>query len=463
MQIAPHARMGYRRLLTTLLGGTLALIFAVVSRPALAAGPHYVFAHYMVCYADYGDTVAGYERDIQDAQAAGVDGFALNCGEWNSPGAAWYYTSRVAMMYQAAAQLGTGFKLFFSVDDDNTNDIVAMISSYANNTNSFRYNGRLVVSTFTHSSVDWQNCVFKPLTNLGINVFFVPNFLPASGNVADVAGIGNLFTKYPYLDGLFNFAVWTVANITNGNQAYSQACKTAGKLFMAGYSPTYWGYAWPTNTGRPYCETDGGEGTIAQWNWIIQNQPDWVEIVTWNDFNESTYSSPVYNPEQYENDLAPGPHRYCHAGYLALAQHYISWYKTGQEPPINQDALFYFYRSHFTNAVANATNDFPIYFWPNNGPVQDNIYTTTFLTSPAQMVIASGNTLTTNSLPAGISSQRTPFAPGPQTFTLHRAGKPVLSIAGPDVLAQITNYNYFPASGYVYGVVAPLYLKIGTP
>ncbi len=70
---------------------------------------------------------------------------------------------------------------------------------------------------------------------------------------------------------------------------------------------------------RRYFEFDGGEGIILQWNLIIVNQPDWVEIITWNDFNESTYISPVNNPEQYEAQVTT-PHRYSHAGFLELSK-----------------------------------------------------------------------------------------------------------------------------------------------
>ena len=49
-----------------------------------------VFAHYMVTNQDYqGNTdptqeakIAACEREIQQAQAAGIDGFALNVGGW---------------------------------------------------------------------------------------------------------------------------------------------------------------------------------------------------------------------------------------------------------------------------------------------------------------------------------------------------------------------------------------------
>src|SRR5215831_3602521 len=86
------------------------LLFSCTVAIAPAATPHYVFAHYMVCFATYGQSIDGYKREIQEAQAAGIDGFALNVGAWDDTQA--YYKTRVEMMYQAAEQLGTGFKLF---------------------------------------------------------------------------------------------------------------------------------------------------------------------------------------------------------------------------------------------------------------------------------------------------------------------------------------------------------------
>ena len=436
-----------------------ALVFLAFARPALAAGPHYVFAHYMVCYSDYGQSIAGYEHDIQDAQAAGIDGFALDVGDYDDP-AQTYYNTNIFLMYAAAEQLSNGFKLFFSVDmGDNTNAIVDMIHTYANRTNSFHYQGRLVVSSFCGNGGFWTNGVFQPLQALGVsNLFFIPFFAIESGYnyYTESAGASNLLVEYNFLNGMFDFACGLPNDINYINASYCQACTNAGKLFMAGCSPSYWGDV-QTSTGRTYFESQGGEGAILQWNWIIQNQPDWVEIVTWNDFNEDTYVSPIMNPEQYEGSVIT-PHRYSHAGYLALFEHYIPWYKTGVEPPVNQDSIYYFYRTHSTNAVASNTNDVPVSVYMGN--VQDVIYTTTFLTSPAQLVVASGNTLTTNTVPAGISSQRTPFAPGAQTFTLVRGGRTAITLQGPNILAHITNYDYFPASGALFGPVPPANLRV---
>jgi hypothetical protein len=80
-----------------------------------------VFAHYMVTNQDYqGNTdptqqlkIAAYEREIQQAQAAGIDGFALNVGGWLNQN---YYIVYSAQMFAAAVRLNTGFKLMFSAD-----------------------------------------------------------------------------------------------------------------------------------------------------------------------------------------------------------------------------------------------------------------------------------------------------------------------------------------------------------
>lgn len=50
-------------------------LFLVLASPSPVAtagvGRHYVFGHYMVCFATYG---SDYEREIKEAEAAGIDG-----------------------------------------------------------------------------------------------------------------------------------------------------------------------------------------------------------------------------------------------------------------------------------------------------------------------------------------------------------------------------------------------------
>lgn len=438
------------------------LILTLISTAANAANPHYVFAHYMVCFASYGATLQGYEQDIRDAQAAGIDGFALDEGAYDDPTQP-YYNNNIALMYNAAEQLNTGFKLFFSVELTNTASIVDMISTYAGRTNTLRYQNKVVVSTFGQNSLNWSEGVFAPLEKKGISVFFVPHFWPNPVQELPTYqdGVGILQTYSNILNGLFWFgAAGLPSQLVDCNSNYNLAVHQNHKLFMASVSPHYWGWGQYT-IGRRYFEFDGGEGTVTQWQGIIASQPDWVEITTWNDFNESTYISPVINPSQYEPQLAT-PFRYSHNGFLELSKQYISLYKTGQQQiSLTNDALFYFYRTHSTNLVASDTNDPPVTWLI--GDVADVIYNTLFLTAPAQLVVVSGTNSVTNSLAAGVQQVRTPFSAGAQSFTLIRNGVTVLYAPGPPILSQIVNYDYFPASGFAYGLLPPTDVRIGNP
>lgn len=433
----------------------LCLIFRVLPA-ALTASPHYVFAHYMVAFATYGENLAGYKREIQEAQAAGIDGFALNVGAWDDVES--YYKRRVALMYDAAEQLDTGFKLFFSVDYGQPTNIVNMVQSYGNRSATLREQGKIVLSTYGQNDVpsagwpglDWTNAVIGTLRSNGFRVFFIPYFF--SDPVRELPSYANgesILNKYgDLLDGLFYWGAGGLPfQLAGSNSNYNRAVHVAGKRFMASVAPAYWGMSQYT-LGRRYYEFDGGEGLALQWEAIIANQPDWVEICTWNDFYESTYVSPVEDPGLNFAELQ-SPRRYSHKGYLELSKFYILWYKTGQRPWENRDALFYFYRTHPKDLPAANTNDAAV-TW-RFGEVQDMLYTTIFAKLPAQLEIDSGGVLSTNSVAMGINHIRTPFAPGPQKMTLRRDNLAEIALQGPDVLSAIQVRNFFPTSGYAYG------------
>ena len=59
------------------------------------------------------DDVSGFITDIKMAQAAGIDGFAINTADWSAVN---WAIPRCDKIWQAAETLNSGFKLFFSVD-----------------------------------------------------------------------------------------------------------------------------------------------------------------------------------------------------------------------------------------------------------------------------------------------------------------------------------------------------------
>jgi len=418
-----------------------------------ATPPHYVFAHYMVCLPSYGTTLDDFKQEIQAAQAAGLDGFALNEGTWTND----YYSNYTALIFQAAQELGTGFKLFFSIDfGGGSNDtysigvVNAIVQQYGHHPNYFQYQGKSVLSSYSTHGLPWKDGILTPLAQAGYPVFFVPYFEMTNWeswpNTSQVAATYNLYSNV--VDGMFYFgASGLTTPLTNANLAYVQASRAAGKLCMGSFSPSYWGIK-QYSAKRRYYEADGGEGIEARWMALINSQPDWVEICTWNDMDEGTYVSPVASPST-ANPYLGAPTRWSHNGYLELSKHFISWYKNGQEPPLTQDALYYFYRTHPLAAVPSDTNDVICQWW--EGTYDDSLYTTVYLTAPAELDVVSGSGGSTNVLPAGRSHVRTPFLPGPQTMTIRRQGNVVLTVQGtPDIQAQIVNQDLLSTTGFAY-------------
>jgi glucan endo-1,3-alpha-glucosidase len=311
--------------------------------------------------------------------------------------------------------------------------------------------------------MDWTNAIIGKLKQDGYPIFFIPYFF--SDPVRELPNSENAFqvlTNYAgIIDGLFCFAVagdpeQTIA----ANAQYAYVVNQGGKTSMASVYPNYWGYN-QVSIGRRYYESLGGEGIELQWEQLIGYAPDWVEIVTWNDFNESTYISPVVNPGQYFSGLV-SPRRNTHAGYLEFSKYYITWYKSGYQPAIDRDALFYFYRIQPKDLVI--TNDIPV-TWVSQY-VQDELFLTTMLKSPAKLVVNSGGVQTEYSQTAGISHLRVPFQVGPQVFQLWRGDAQLGAINAPSVTTALTNYNFFPTSGFAYFMdrsMPPVPSKLSAP
>ena len=191
---------------------------------------------------------------------------------------------------------------------------------------------------------------------------------------------------------------------------------------------------------------------------IIKNQPDWVELVTWNDYGES-YICPVDDAGKYVPRMkyAPKP---CHAGYLEINKYYIQWYKNGHPSPVERDGLVYVYRLHPKDATPTladldlAPSDMrKLLMSPvaeNNGRVEDAIYLTTFLTAPADVKVTSGTTTSVHRMPAGVGQLKVPFSTGDQYFEVLRDGKQLIHLKGEPIESAPKWYNFFSTTGFAY-------------
>jgi glucan endo-1,3-alpha-glucosidase len=372
-----------------------------------------VFAHYMLANRDYTSSdasaeagIAGYERDIREAQATGIDGFALNAGGWfNQP----RYISRAAEMFEAATRLHSNFKLMFSADmccGNKAADIEDMMRRFANNPRYadvyFKYGGRFVLSTFSGSKEGpgfWRQIVRDLESGSNPSLRDAPEALAAASGVPSSASLpvalvpafffgGELpraanvrsgWNEYnDIVDGLFYWGIAGVPGLGHppdqipSSEAYARTLHQAGKIYMAPICFQFWG----ANANR-YYEYSGYAGMRAMWkNAIEVTHPDWVEIITWNDFVEGTYVSPIDDPARYTdaNDLgaalSQGTHYFhTHRGATELLRYYIEWYKSRHRPAIDEDSVYWAYRTQMISAQEKKHSRIRMY-----GPVANEVY-----------------------------------------------------------------------------------------
>ncbi len=197
----------------------------------------------------------------------------------------------------------------------------------------------------------------------------------------------------------------------------------------------------------------------AMWMDAINvSHPEWVEIITWNDFIEGSYVSPVDDPNKYPGasfldasgiSLTTRDYFHSHAGAAALLPFFIQWYKTGVEPAIERDAVYFFYRTHSTTTDAGKPPVAHKY-----GPVADLLYITANLTAPADLCVTTGGGTAVLHLAAGSTDTQTPIAVGSAPkFELMRKNKVLATQTGDDpILATPQFNNYYYSSG---SLIAP--------
>jgi hypothetical protein len=458
-----------------------------------ASAQRIVFAHYMLANQDYapGDAeseqvIASYQREIREAQAVGIDGFALNAGGWlKEP----RYIRRASEMFEAAYRLHSNFKLMFSADmccQNDAVDVEDMVRRFANSERYsalyFKWNGRFVLTTFAGDKLGsgfWKKLrsdletgshpsendapaalpfVSGKPSSAPIQLFLVPAFF-WGGELPRADDVRTGVSQYAHvIDGAFYWGIAGVPALGHSpdqipsSEAYADVLHRSGKLYMAPICFQFWG----ANAGRSY-EYGGFAGLRAMWmNAIQKTHPEWVEIITWNDFIEGTYVSPIDDPAKYTraNDLGSSVEPqstlnffHSHGGATKLLAFYIQWYKTGVEPPIVDDSVYWAYRTRMRSSSARDNGTVKVF-----GPLANMVYITANLAAPAVLRVTFGEQSTSLLLPAGSTDVEVPEVAGPAPrFELTRGSSHIANGVGDDpISAQGTYPNFYYSTGSMH-------------
>ncbi|ETS82253.1 hypothetical protein PFICI_07255 [Pestalotiopsis fici W106-1] len=273
-----------------------------------------VFAHYMVGLTD-GQSSDQWAQDISDAKSAGIDGFALNIGGSDS------WTDTQLPLAYAAAEAAGSFVLFISFDqataDSFTVDqVVGLINDYKDESAQFKVNDVPFVSTFEGPtwSANWADV----RTATG-GIYLVPDW-----SSLGPTGFGD---KLSLIDGAFNWGAWPYANSktlsVDGDTEYQSTL--GDKTYMMGVSP-YFYTDLPQYSKNWYSTSD----TLwyDRWSQVLDVLPTYVELITWNDYGESSYlNDPVTS--QIVSGAETYVDGYDHTAFRFVLPYFISAYKAG--------------------------------------------------------------------------------------------------------------------------------------
>jgi len=396
-----------------------------------------VFAHYMTCFAVTRDSA---ERQIELAHSYGINGFALNCGEWKRKDKKigllrdTYYVKHADLLFDAAKRSGTGFRLFLSPDGGLKEYIERCHEDqavrYANHPNLFRWKGRPVFSgwggnedKYRHAAENLKKKGYDFLIIPSIGMPYHPMMIPSDLIFREV-----LMKKDCPYDGIFMFSCdGSTRDEMMRNSNLRFAAMQAGKWYMAGVCPSY--------NSSNLRDFRGAYGYAMQWEALINDNPDMVEIVTWNDYAEDSNLMPnVRRGSGVPREKITFDHD---ESFLDVTSYYSAFYKTGIRPEITQDKIYICYRSrsrHHSRMFDRATQkwiDLRDRFLQVHDDVEDKIYVTAFLTDDAEISVLQGKDEVHGTMRKGISLFEATMVPGmTPRIRMTRKGKEILNVLG---------------------------------
>ena len=393
-----------------------------------SSGP-LVFAHYMLIEQPLnGD----YTNDINLAKGAGIDAFAINYGGWN---ANWpQLESQLAKFYTQAASLG--FKVFLNFDLTSVTDpnmIVDLTNTYHAHDAQLIVDNKPMLSTFQVNppAWDWQSAVLSKLIT-------APLFIP--GTLSEDAGQA-FSAADSFADGVFP---WIHTDLDTTDEAaldsdFAGNRTSSGKKWIAPVAPWFF-KRFSADMNWANKQDDGI--FIHKWMHLLKLKPDFIEIVTWNDWGEASYIGPA-NPAKEDEDSGCYWSYYDHSAFLKMTKYFTKAFHAGETSVTvdkTEEDVFMFYRTQpaLTNGV-DKTLPVPEYA----SYMHDDVFVVSFLNEPASISLTSGdNSPSTYTAPAGVSKNALTFALGNQTLCAEREGGSFsVNKTGPAISGQWKDYN----------------------
>lgn len=324
---------------------------------------------------------ADLETEIQQAKSVGVDGFAVDV---LAPRAA---SDVVDRLLQAASSAGN-FTIMVTADIAGplgamtAANFAAEVAPYLSAPTAFHLaDGRSVLGAYAaeRQPPAWWASVMDILRDqFKVAVAFVPTFLDVADNLEKFAPVS------------YGFSMWggrspREMSVDDGGRGSPtdiiRRTHQLGKLWM---QPI------PFQDSRPrsgtFEESVNGLTNRLAWQLADQRQADWVQLITWNDYTESTAMAPS------------AVHGWR---ILDMNAYDIARFKTGSAPRIVRDALFLSYRKQPFGVPPVYPETWLMTLMPTSSPPSDLIEVVAFATAPSQVYLSAGTQTYSCDVPEG--------------------------------------------------------------
>lgn len=363
-------------------------------------------------------------HEVSQAKSAGIDGFTVNI--MSVSGSNWDATKNLF----AAAEREGGFAVVPMIDASapvrsvDTATIADRLAELYRSSAAFRVGDRYLLSSFAaeKQSVDWWRAIIDRLQRVHrIPVTFQAVFLSASdANMSAFAGIA---------DGFGNWGVRSEWHTRNGPD-YAARAAAYGKTWIAPVS---------VQDYRPragvFAESGNTDNLRASWERAIGSDARYVQLVTWNDYSESTQ----FAPSADHGDA-----------FLDISRPYLDWFHSGTQPRVTQDEAFLVHRTQFAGArpLLGSLLATPTLGGTTANPT-DEVETVVYLTAPASVTVTVGGSARSFDAPAGRSVFTVPLREGSVSVKVTRSGKAVISLTSPYRVVgapEVQDLSYYAVS-----------------
>jgi hypothetical protein len=351
--------------------------------------------------------------DILRARRMGADGFGLDLVSTSAGPAfkaqAW---TQAEMICRAVAEVAPGFEIVIEPDADvlaqaSAQEIADAVREMAKCPAAARApDGRLLLAPFApeHRPAGFWQEVLADLRKVGVAVFFIPDFVSAGPVPEAVIATPPAKSVVDISDGLTDWGFRDTARLEA--QRAAPLRHTKAPIWMQPIAP---------QDERPkvaaFSEANNTEMFRASWAEAFRQDADYVHLITWNDYGESTEVAPSTGTQFLFYDLT---------------RYFIDWYKSGAPPRITRDAIYYSHRTQiFDPAKPPGATDKP---FTDRGPspVRNRVELVALLTAPAELEIQIGGARLRQAVGPGLATLTAEAQPGRPVFRIIRKDQVVV-------------------------------------